>query len=189
MSFYLVVLFFHISGALILFMGMSLEWLGIAKLNNAAKPEQTREWAKFLASLKFAYMSAGILLFITGIYMAAARWGWTPWIIVSFLLWLFLILHGSVVSGGKVRKFRALLNSSSSPTSVELNEQLSKLKLMNLLQSRVVVGLGAVFIMTVKPDIVGAIGVVIVAIILGIMPILSKGKSKVPKLADAGTEK
>ena len=51
MSFYYVVLFFHISGALILFMGLSLEWVGISRLNSAVNPEQAGDWVKFLYSL------------------------------------------------------------------------------------------------------------------------------------------
>ena len=60
MEFYFVVLFFHISGAFVLFMGMSLEWVGITKLNGSENLEKAREWVKFLSSLKFAYSSFSI---------------------------------------------------------------------------------------------------------------------------------
>ncbi len=186
MEFYFVVLFFHISGAFVLFMGMSLEWVGISKLNGSANSEQAREWVKFLSSLKFAYISAGFLLLITGIYLAAAKWGWTPWIIVSFLLWLFLVVHGSAVINGKVKRFGKSLDSAKDLTTQELQRQISKLKLLNLLQTRLVVGLGAVFIMTVKPNLVGAVVVVIVAVILGIVPLLFKKNSSAPELAESG---
>ncbi len=176
MSFYYVVLFFHISGALILFMGLSQEWVGISRLNNAVKPEQAGEWIKFLASLKFAFIIGGTLLLVTGIYLAAARWGWTAWIIVSFILWLFITIHGSVVTGTKVMKFSKFLSSASEITADQLNMHISKLKLMKLLQTRLVIGLGAVFIMTVKPKIAGSIVVVIIAVILGLLPLLTKQK-------------
>lgn len=183
MKFYFVVLFFHISSAFVLFMGMSLEWVGITRLNSSRNTEQAFDWVKFLSSIKFAYMSAGILLLATGIYLAAAKWGYTAWIIVSFLLWLFLVLHGSAVIGSKVKKFGILLNSSADMTSQELQRQIDNLKLMNLLQSRLAVGLGAVFIMTVKPALTGSVIVVLVAVILGVAPLLFKRKTSVSDLA------
>ncbi len=181
MSFYFVVLFFHISGALILFMGMSIEWNGTLKLNRSVSGEQAGEWVKFLSPVKSMFISGGVLLLITGIYLASAKWGWTAWIIVSFLLWLFLTIQGSAITGRKLGKLRKLLSSASGMHGRELNELINKLKLMNLIQSRLAIALGAVFIMTVKPDLVGSIIVVIIAIILGIIPLLSKQKSAVLK--------
>jgi len=55
-----------------------------------------------------------------------------------------------------------------------------KLKLIKLLQSRLVIGLGAVFIMTVKPKIAGSIIVVLIAVILGFLPLLTKQKTTAP---------
>lgn len=179
MDFYFVVLFFHISGAFILFMGMSLEWVGNSRLNGSTKKEQAIDWVNFLSSLKFAFMIGGILLLITGIYLAAAKWGWTPWILVSFLLWLYITLHGSIVTGRKVVKFNGFLNENPAISSNELINRISSLKLMNLLQSRLAVGMGAVFIMTVKPNLQGSIIIVIIALILGIVPLLSKRKTGV----------
>ncbi len=179
MDFYFVVLFFHISGAFILFMGMSLEWVGNSRLNGSTKKEQAIDWVNFLSSLKFAFMIGGILLLITGIYLAAAKWGWTPWILVSFLLWLYITLHGSIVTGRKVVKFNGFLNENPAISSNELINRISSLKLMNLLQSRLAVGMGAVFIMTVKPNLQGSIIIVIIALNLGIVPLLSKRKTGV----------
>ncbi len=182
MSFYNVVLFFHISGAFTLFVGMGQEWVGITRLNNSINQDQARDWAKFLSSLKFTYISGGILLLITGIYLAAVRWGWTDWIIVSFLLWLYLVLHGALVTGRKVLKFSDSLNPKSEMHEAELSTQISKLKLLNLLQSRIAVGLGAIFIMTVKPKVTGSVIVVIIAFILGVLPLLTKGKTAAANL-------
>jgi len=164
-------------------MGMSIEWVGTTRLNKASELKQAVDWVKFLASLKFLFMSSGILLLITGIYLAAVKWGWTPWIIVSFLLWIFLTVQGSAITGRKVNKFGKSLESASDISSSDLTNRIGKLKLMGLLQSRLVIALGAVFIMTVKPDLIGAIVVVIVAIILGVVPMFSKPKIDAAKPA------
>ena len=177
MQFYYVIMFVHISSALALFMGWAIEWVGITRLQYAVTKEQIDEWSKFLSSQKYIFISAGIILLITGMYMASTKLGWTPWIIVSLLLWLFVIFYGSLVTGKKIAKLGKLLHSDSVTTMAELQEQLNKLRLMNFLQSELAVGLGTIFIMTVKPDMVGSIGVVIVAIILGIIPLLSKRKA------------
>lgn len=167
-------MFFHISSALALFMGMAIAWVGITKLQHAVDKTQIDDSVKFLSSLKSIFMSAGILLLITGIYMVEAKWSWTAWIIVSMLIWLFLVLHSSFVTGKKIREVRKLLSSNAEKTSEELHQYINKLRMLNSLQSELAVGVGAIFIMTVKPDVVGSVCVVIVAIILGILPRLSK---------------
>ncbi len=176
MDFYFVILFFHIASALGLFMGMSLEWVGTTKLQNFTTTEEASEWVKFLGSLKGLFIGAGILLLLTGIYLTAAKWHWTPWIIVSILLWLYIALHGSVVSGNKIKKLSNMIHSNTPPAKDELHGQVNKLRLISLVQSRLAVGLGTIFIMTVKPDLLGSIGVVIVAVILGLVPFWAKGK-------------
>ncbi len=181
MDFYFAILFFHISGAIILFMGMGGEWIGISKLSSASDVKQAEDWAKFLSSLKLMFISGGVLLLITGIYLASAKWGMKPWIEVSFLLWLYIALHGSVVSGKKVKNLVGVLNSSMNEG--EISGHIGKLKLMNHLQSRLAIAFGAVFIMTYKPDLAGSIIVVLVAVILGVAPLMFKKKSLAPNQA------
>ncbi len=185
MQFYFVILFLHISSALALFMGMAIAWVGIARLQLAVNKDQIDEWIKVLSSLKAIFISSGILLLLTGAYMASTKWGWTPWIIVSFLLWLYLVLHSSLVLGKRIREQRNYLTSNTGKSYDELRGFMNKLKLINHLQSELAVGLGTVFIMTVKPNLVGSICVVIVAIILGTVPLLSKKKPIESKLDKA----
>ncbi len=177
MEFYFVVLFFHITSAFTLFMGMAIEWIGLSRIQLAVNREQMNEWVKFLSSLKFLFITAGILLIVTGAYMASSKWGWTPWMLVSLIIWIYLAIHGSLVTLKKVKKFGQYLNSNLAMSNADLHGHLIKLKLINFLQSEVAVGIGAIFIMTVKPDLVGSIGVILVAIILGIAPLLFKRKT------------
>ena len=109
--------------------------------------------------------------------MASTKWGWTPWIIVSFLLWLYIVLHSSLVLGKRIRQLRNQFEPGPQDINGEIHQKINKLRLINHLQSELAVGLGTVFIMTVKPDLVGSICVVIVAIILGTVPLLSKSKT------------
>jgi len=166
-------------------MGMSIAWVGISKLQSADNKAQIDEWLKILLSIKSIFISAGVLLLLTGGYMASTKWGWTPWIIVSFLLWLYLALHSPLVLGKRFRALNSFKDSNADKTGSELHEFINKLKLINHLQSELAVGLGTVFIMTVKPNLVGSICVVIVAIILGTIPLLSKNKSVETKLDKA----
>ena len=174
MEFYLIVLFVHITSALVLFMAMAIEWVGITKLQHVANREQVAEWIKSILPLKYLFMSVGTLLLITGAYMVSAKWNWSAWIIVSMLLWLFLFLHITLVTGKRVEKLNKLLMSESQLPNIELQGYINNLSLINLLQSEIAVGLGQIFIMTVKPDLVGSVCVIIVAVILGIIPVLAK---------------
>ena len=176
MEFYFVILFIHITSALVLFMAMAIEWVGISKLQLALKREQIDEWIKFILPLKYIFMSVGTLLLLTGAYMVSAKWNWSAWIIVAMLMWLFLFLHIILVTGKRVEKLSKLINSNSQMSDTELHGFIGTLSLMNLLQSEIAVGLGQIFIMTIKPDLVGSVCVIIVAIILGIAPLLLKRK-------------
>ena len=176
MEFYLIVLFLHITSALVLFMAMAIEWVGITKLQHTSNREQVGEWVKTILPLKYLFMSVGTLLLITGAYMVSTKWDWSAWIIVSMLLWLFLFLHITLVTGKRFEKLSKLLKSDSQMSNTELQGFINNLGLINLLQSEIAVGLGQIFIMTVKPDVVGSVCVVIVAIILGILPLLTKSK-------------
>ncbi len=176
MEFYFVILFIHITSALVLFMAMAIEWVGISKLQLAVKREQIDEWVKFILPLKYIFMSVGTLLLLTGAYMVSAKWNWSAWIIVAMLMWLFLFLHIILVTGKRVEKLSKLINSNSQMSDTELHGFIGTLSLMNLLQSEIAVGLGQIFIMTIKPDLVGSVCVIIVAIILGIAPLLLKKK-------------
>ena len=176
MEFYFVILFIHITSALVLFMAMAIEWVGISKLQLALKREQIDEWIKFILPLKYIFMSVGTLLLLTGAYMVSAKWNWSAWIIVAMLMWLFLFLHIILVTGKRVEKLSKLINSNSQMSDTELHGFIGTLSLMNLLQSEIAVGLGQIFIMTIKPDLVGSVCVIIVAIILGIAPLLLKQK-------------
>ncbi len=176
MEFYFVILFIHITSALVLFMAMAIEWVGISKLQLALKREQIDEWVKFILPLKYIFMSVGTLLLLTGAYMVSAKWNWSAWIIVAMLMWLFLFLHIILVTGKRVEKLSKLINSNSQMSDTELHGFIGTLSLMNLLQSEIAVGLGQIFIMTIKPDLVGSVCVIIVAIILGIAPLLLKQK-------------
>ncbi len=181
MDYYFAILFFHIAGAIVLFMGMGIEWMGISRLNRASGVKQAGDWLKVLSSLKSMYISGGVILLVTGIYLASAKWGYTPWILVSFLLWLFITFQGSVLSGKKFRNLADKLSSESALSDSELSGFIGKLKLMNLLQSRLAIAFGAVFIMTYKPYLPGSIVVVIIAVILGIVPLMFKKKSLTAK--------
>ncbi|MHB8579798.1 MAG: DUF2269 family protein [Ignavibacteriaceae bacterium] len=177
MEFYFVILFIHITSALVLFMTMAIEWVGISKLQNTVVREQIDEWIKFILPLKYIFMSVGTLLLFTGAYLVSAKWNWSAWIIVSILMWVFLFLHIILVTGKRVEKLNKLINSNNQMLDSELHVNIGNLSLMNLLQSEIAVGLGQIFIMTVKPDLVGSVCVIIVAIILGIAPLLSKRKN------------
>jgi len=176
MEFYLLILFIHITSALVLFMAMAIEWVGISKLQLAVKRDQIDEWIKYILPLKYVFMGIGTLLLFTGAYLVSAKWNWTAWIIAAMLMWLFLFLHIILVTGKRLEKLSKLINSNSQMSDTELHGQIGKLSLMNLLQSEIAVGLGQIFIMTIKPDVVGSVCVIIVAIILGIIPLLMKQK-------------
>src|SRR5205814_115690 len=80
MSVYAIAVFLHIVGALGLFAALALEWASLYNLRRVPTAGQAREWAKLLSALRFVGGPSALTILVTGIYMAATRWGGQGWI-------------------------------------------------------------------------------------------------------------
>jgi hypothetical protein len=167
MSLYSIALFFHVVGALLLFVTLTVEGAALRQLRRAAKIEAaTGAAAMFRLNRIVGPMSAlGVL--IPGVYMTVTTWGWVAWILVALGSWALIAVLGAV-NGIRILALER--------TGMLLSGTRNPLFLVSWL-SRVGIALGVVFLMTVKP---GA-GAAVLAIALsaavgaGLGAALSKG--------------
>jgi hypothetical protein len=123
MSLYSIALFFHIVGALLLFVLLTIEGVGLrqgfmaARLNRVLGP------------------ISALAVVVPGLYMSASQWGWKGWVVVGITAWL-LIAVGGAATGISVLAGRLTTRAAAASWSI-----------------RVGIALGVVFIMTVKPDV------------------------------------
>ena len=168
MSVYPLVLFLHIIAALGLFAAIGLEWAGLVNLRRAATAGQAREWARLLGALRAVGMPSVLLILASGIYMMATRWGGQAWIGAAFGGIVLMAVLGGAVTGRRVGPLVRAARKEEGPVSGELAARLRDPFLLGSLCLRTAIGLGIVFLMTLKPAASGALATMAAALVLGL---------------------
>src|ERR1700704_2033948 len=88
MSLYSIALFFHIVGALVLFVLLGIEGVALrqgfmaARLNRVLGP------------------ISAVTILIPGFYMVVSQWGWNGWIVVGVASWVLIAVAGAATGIG-----------------------------------------------------------------------------------------
>jgi hypothetical protein len=167
MSFYAIVLFFHITGALGLFVGLGLEWLIVHNLMRVNSNSQAVQWLALFKILPPIFLSSGILILISGVYMAVEIWGFNSWIISGLVLYLFLAAFGGIIVSRKVGQIKSELETDNLSESILV--RLKSSLISESLKIRILLALSIIFIMTVKPDWTVTLMVICIALLTGFL--------------------
>ena len=181
-SLYSIALFLHIAGALGLFVGLGLEWASLAYLRRAATVEQAREWLSMFSAQRRLYPISWLAILIPGFYMAATAWRATAWIPTALGAVVLLVVLGAVLTGRRMAHIGQSVSAESGPVASTLRHRLDGPLLWASLRIRTAIALGIVFLMTVKPDLLGSLLTIGVAGVLGLafsLPVLGRGREKV----------
>jgi hypothetical protein len=137
MNLYSIALFVHILGAVLVFVLLATEGLGLrygfayGRVNQAVGP------------------AAALAIFVPGIYMMATQWGWAGWTVTGIVTYV-LIASGSAYTAAAVMRGR--MNRGTEIVS---------------LMVRIGMAVAVAFDMTVKPSLLVSVLAVIVGIALG----------------------
>ena len=171
MSIYPVVLFLHIVGAIGYFLGIGIWLFILLGLRRTQRVEQVRSLIHLNdLSAPFSAASA-VLLLVTGLYLALTAWSLlTSWILVA-LISLFLMVPTSAALIAPRR--RALVDQMAREApegtiSLALVQRIHDPVLLIVVQTVAALLLGLVFLMTTKPNLVGSLIVMVVALLLGL---------------------
>lgn len=137
MSLYAIALFVHIVGALLLFVLLTVEGVGL-RTGIAAAPIN-----RVLGPI------SALAVLVPGLYMTASQWGFKGWIAVGITSWALIAVSGAF-TGISVMRGRMSTRVATISWLV-----------------RVGMALGVVFDMTVKPEALVAVGVVLGGAALG----------------------
>jgi hypothetical protein len=137
MSLYSIALFLHIVGALLLFVLLTIEGVGLRQGFTAARLNRVLGPLSALAIL------------VPGLYMSASQWGSKGWVVVGITSWVLIAVAGAA-TGISVLAGRLTTRGAAASWSI-----------------RVGIALGVVFIMTVKPDLLLAVVAVAAGAALG----------------------
>ena len=137
MNIYSIALFVHIVGALLLFVLLTIEGVGLRA-----------GFATAQANRILGPISA-LAILIPGIYMVAAGVGWRPWVAVGITSWVLIAVVGAVTG---IRVMRGTMGTRTATISWLV---------------RIGMALGVVFDMTVKPDAFVAVVAVLAGVLAG----------------------
>jgi hypothetical protein len=134
---YSIALFAHIVGAILVFVLLTIEGLGLrfgfdyAQLNRVLGPV------------------SALLILVPGLYMMSAQWGWAGWIVTGIASYALIAGAGAYTG---ISVMRGRMNRSTATVSWLV---------------RIGMAVGVAFVMTVKPSLALSVTAVLVGVALG----------------------
>jgi hypothetical protein len=166
---YTIALFIHIVGVLGLFTCITLELASLFGLHRAQLLEEVRAWTGLHQVIVWMFPLAALLTLGAGLFLALDAWGWKiPWIDVAFFAFITMGLLGRLNASRNHQLLRAMGEALSGPVPAELLPHLNDAVLWSSTLLLTTISLGVVFLMTVKPDLLGSLITLAISILLGL---------------------
>jgi hypothetical protein len=153
---YSIALFFHVLGAVGLFVALGVEWTSLRNLPRATTVGEARGWLGLFLLLRRIHPWSFVTILVTGIYMMAVFWGGAPWIALGLLAMLAIPALGAGMTARRVRSIGPALGEASE-LDASLRTRLSDPIMRLSLRLRIGLAVGIVFLMTVKPGWIGSL--------------------------------
>jgi hypothetical protein len=182
-----VVLFLHIVSALVLFAALGLELAVLRGLLRASTAQIALAWLSTIRTLRVAYPAAFVGLLLSGVAMIGLGDAPQPWTGIALASMVGLALTGGLVTG---RRMPAIRRAVGMAAQTDPTARPPVIEGIGLLWSSAVLRLGLalaiVFVMTVKPDLVGSVVTVALGIVAGVTVAAARPVRPQPTAAPEG---
>jgi len=170
MSLYTIALFIHVCGAVGYFISAGTRVLLLAGLRRARQVEQVRLISQIDGRLGPVFGISVLLVLIAGLYMAATGWTSTAaWIGVALVSLVVMAPLGAITQTTRQRAIERMARETpDGPIPAALAQRIHDPVLRTSVQTVLILLLGIVFLMTVKPALLASIIVMVVALALGL---------------------
>ena len=169
MTFYSIILFWHVAAVLGLFASLSFEALSLFHLRRACDLSDVQRWIDPVPGVPFLAIGSIFVVLLSGIYLAvrmsALEMVWPK----AAILALLLIAPFGALTG---KRMRAIRRSSAEALKVMKRELLRRLQdpfLKVSLGIRIAVFFGIVLLMAAKPELWQSITIVVGSVVLGLL--------------------
>jgi hypothetical protein len=166
MNVYSIVLFLHIVGALGLFVALGIEFLTVSRLRSAGTAEQAREWLGVLGSIRVIGPLALATILVPGLYMAATSTGWQGWNLTALVAMVVMAALGGS-NAARMPGIGRLIGPLHGILPAGARARLRDPVVWSSILIRMGIALGIVLDMTVKPDVVAAVLVLVAFALFG----------------------
>ena len=168
MDLYSIVLFVHIAGAMCYFAAFALEFVSLAYMRRASIAEQVRQWLGLRNWLQPIGLGSLVVILPSGFYMMATAVGWQAWILIALAVLVLIAVLGATLTGIRIRQITHAVLTERGQLSPDFRQRLRDPWLWTSIQTRLALALGIVFVMTVKPGLLGSLVAIAVAAVLGV---------------------
>ena len=171
MSIYNIVLFVHVIGAIGYFLGMGILLFILLGLRRAQRVEHVRALIHLNELSAPVSAASAVLLLVTGLYLALTAWSLlTSWILVALISLLLMVpTSAALIAPRRSAIVKQLAREApDGELSEALERHLDDPVLATVCTTVAALLLGLVFLMTTKPNLVGSLIVMVVALLLGL---------------------
>ena len=168
---YQLLVFFHVLGAIGIFVALGIESVSLRRLRTASALVDARAWADALPGrLGAISMTCAIA---AGIGLMRQGWGRQPWILTAIVGLVAMIAIGAVVSLRGARRLRRALADETGPGLSEGFRSLrAAIPMTPSLWLRIALGIGILGLMTLKPSATEAWRILIAAAHSGVAAVV-----------------
>src|ERR1700681_4489390 len=159
MTIYSAVLFIHVVSSIGLFIALAAEGAIFFRIRTAQSLAEARFFIRAFQRLRIIAIPSFLGILVGGLYLASKWGGGTFWIPFALGATLLIMLIGGLVTGRRIARLGKVLSSTEKDVSNEALSAMTKDTALLLSYGlRAGLGLGIVFLMTAKPDLLGSLG-------------------------------
>jgi hypothetical protein len=178
MDLYSVLIFAHVLGAVALFAALGIEVVAFRRLRVAVAADQARTWMGPLREAGRLGPAAMVTILIAGVWMMALRWGPEPWILTALVGLAVIAMLGATLTRRAMEHLdSSLAEESHLPADFRA---LVEGPLRISLWLRLAIGVGILGLMTAKPDALGSLVIVGVALAIGLGAAVRRHRKDIP---------
>lgn len=168
---YKIVLFLHIFGVVLMFAAVGITLSTMTAMLLSKETKTIRIWSSWAVKMDGLLPVSVVFVLVPGLYLVFTAWGWKfAWVNTSLILLLAMTFSGPIIN---LRRLKAILNlanteKNASP-SLELLRKVRDRFLWNSVSVMCMFLIGIIYLMTVKPGIVGSLVTLAITFILGLI--------------------
>lgn len=193
MTAYTVALFFHIIGAIGYFLSIGTWLIILVGLRRARRVAEVRALMRLNDFSGPFGAACAMVLLLAGLYLAVSAWSLlTGWILVALVVLILMIpAVAALIAPRRSALVKQLAREAPDGSlSDALKQRIHDPVLATTVQTVAALLVGFVFLMTTKPTLVGAVIVMVVALVLGLiasMLSMLRERALQPELATSTT--
>jgi hypothetical protein len=166
---YNLALFLHLAGVLGLFAGLTIEGIALRGIRHALTGDEARTWLGLLRPMRVIGPAALALILLPGFYLVATIDQGGGWIAAGLLGFLVIAILGAAITGRRMLVVGPALGRAQGPLADQKLRLARDGGLATSYATRLAIALGVVWLMTVKPDFLPSLLVLVAAAIAGLV--------------------